>query len=710
MVPEDDLLAIVAYRSRTLVNGEPEEGADDARLPYANLIERALRFVGERDGSVAEDALIAYVFGSSGSASMWQPLLRQILAGDERLLLRPDGRWSLARMPVAQSGGLLAEFVAVDVETTGLQPLRQRIIEVALVRFRDGEIGEQFSTLINPEKRIPKFISTLTGITDEQVSDAPPFSSIAPQIEEWVGSSLLVGHNVGFDINFLNAELARAGRVNLINDRLDVMGLASRLVPGLRRPSLDKVALHFGFNPRKVHRALVDAELAGQVAIQLAARAGDLGIDSIERLRAISRPSVNTPPGPIGRGGSYLDRSILADIPKCPGVYLMHDTNDRIVYIGKAKNLRERVSSYFSQPLGYTRKMDGLLESIARIETERTGSELAALLLESQLIRRYQPRYNVVMRASEEYPFIKIDLGNPWPRISLAKARKEDGSIYFGPFKSRRAVKTAVDLVNDNYPLRTCTRSFKTPASYGSPCIQLDLGKCLGPCVGRAVRDEYMRHVRDAVAFLGGDDDVLLSRLHEQLESSAERLDFERARRLRNSVNLLGSLVDAHRRLKTAQEHNTLLIVQPGPDPGSRHLMLVVHGQLWCSLNATPEAVPSHLAERLREAWGRFERTGLQKLNHQTLDDVSILNRWIAKADGSPVVLRFDPSIAIDWDGIVSTALRIPESMLSNPIVSLPPDEGDDSDSAAMPGQADEEVEFETGVFLDSTEIVEEFL
>ena len=487
-------------------------------LPYLNLTERAYEYVRERGGSVTEDALIAFVFGAAGPPSLWQPLLRQILEGDDRLLLRPDGRWSLANIAQAPQAGLLSNFVAIDVETTGLQPLRQRVIEIALIRYRSGQDTDRFSTLVNPDRRIPKFISTLTGIDNDQVSDAPRFEEIAAAVEEFIEGELLVGHNVTFDVNFVSAELARAGRRQLVNERLDVMGLASRLIPGLRRPSLDKVALQLGMSPRKIHRAEIDAELAANVALHLAARAGDLGIDSLDRLRAIGRPASLPAGDGKSRGSSYLDRSILADIPKRPGVYLMRDQHGKIIYIGKAKNLRDRVGSYFSQPLGYTRKMDGLLESIAKIDVEETGSELAALLLESQLIRRYQPRYNVVMRAAEHYPYIRVDLANPWPRVTMAKARKDDGAAYFGPFKNRRSVQIAIDLVNNHYPLRTCPRTFKNARSYGSPCIQLDLGKCLGPCVGRADRDEYMRHVREVVAFLGGENEVMLDRLHAELE------------------------------------------------------------------------------------------------------------------------------------------------------------------------------------------------
>src|SRR5690606_22617850 len=118
----------------------------------------------------------------------------------------------------------------------------------------------------------------------------------------------------------------------------------------------------------------------------------------------------------VGRGRAVLDRAHLDGVPSSPGVYLMHDARDRVIYVGKAKNLRNRLSSYYSQPLGYTRKMDGLLESIQRIETIQTGSELEALLLESQLILRFQPQFNRQLRNTESYRYIKIDIANPWPR------------------------------------------------------------------------------------------------------------------------------------------------------------------------------------------------------------------------------------------------------------------------------------------------------
>ncbi|MER3485178.1 MAG: hypothetical protein C4345_03565, partial [Chloroflexota bacterium] len=210
-----------------------QPGETDFGSRYAFLTRRAIEFVQNRGGAVSQEELIAYVFGAGSPTSLWQSLLRDILERDGTLVLRRDGYWALPRLECEQAAdaGCLVEFVAVDVETTGLKPLHQRIIEIAAIRFRGGKEAERFESLVFPERRVPGYITKLTGITDEMVTAAPRFADIALELERFLGTSLVVGHNVGFDISFLNAELARCGRPALINERLDVMALAMRLLP-----------------------------------------------------------------------------------------------------------------------------------------------------------------------------------------------------------------------------------------------------------------------------------------------------------------------------------------------------------------------------------------------------------------------------------------------------------------------------------------------
>jgi DNA polymerase-3 subunit epsilon len=633
---------------------------------YGFLIQRAVEFVSERGGSVDEDELICHVFGS-GNPELWRSLLREILGGNGSLSLMANARWVL---PGTENRGpdgydLLGEFVAVDVETTGLQAIKHRVIEVAAIRYDKGTVVDRYETLVQPERRLSKFIRGFTGISDEMLAGAPRFAEIAEAVETMIGSSPILGHNVGFDVGFLNAELSRAGRPTLINDRIDVMGLAMRLMPELRKPSLERLVQAAGLTPRKGHRAGADAEMAAECAFVLAEKARAAGYATVEQFRAVAVPPERRPKDGVGRGRAVLDRSLLADIPRLPGVYIMRDAYERVVYVGKAKCLRDRVSSYYSQPIGVRKHMDGLLESTVRIDVEVTGSELEALLLESQLIKRYQPRYNTVMRSHEEYPFIRVDLGNPWPQVTLAKARKDDGARYFGPFKSKNAARASVDLINGHFPLRSCPRSFKTARSYGAPCIQLDLGKCLGPCIGRANRDEYMAIVRQVVNFLEGDDDLLYQQIWQGLEAAAERLDFERARRLRNDLRLLQFIVASQRMLHEATERHTLLLVMPSAAADHIEAVMVVRGRPWAQFRAARSETAESLAGRLGRSWARMIATGLGPIDHDSVDEANILNRWIARNWGHPAIMPIETGESDEWARLARRALELPDAVLT---------------------------------------------
>lgn len=641
------------------------EGATAGGDDYSSLLtQRAEAFVRDRGGLVHEDVLVAHVFGTTGTPALWRPLLNQILAKSETLTLRMDGSWA---MPLAggTATSLLPEFVSLDVETTGLQPAKQRIIEVAAIRYRDGQEIERFVTFCNPEQRIPKYITRLTGIDEIDVVEAPRFAEIAETLLDFVGAAPIVGHNVRFDCSFINAELKRIDRPPLGNDRLDTLTLAVRLISGMRRPNLEHVGSTLGLLQNgRVHRASADAELTARVAYALAERAIEGGVRDFGELCAIAAPVRRQKPQ-RSRGRAPLDRSLLADIPKAPGVYIMRDAFDHVIYVGKAKNLRDRVGSYFSQPLGYTRKMDGLLESLVRIDVEVVGSELEALLVESQLIRRYQPRYNTALRSFEHYPFIRVDVSNPWPRVTMAKARKEDGARYFGPFRNKTGARKSVEFVNRVVPLRTCTRSFKDARSYGSPCLELDLGRCLGPCVGRANRDQYASLVREVVRFFDGDEAALRALLWRDLEDAAERLDYERAAQLRSDLRQVQSVVGAQRLLREAVEAHYLLLVLPSADPEAREVLLVAGGRLWAQIRAFRRRGVDYLAERLAQSWQRLLDSRVPRIDFDSVDDANILNRWLYAHAGHVAIIPLDQPPAVpEWTSMAERALALTDAEL----------------------------------------------
>lgn len=614
--------------------------APEPSVKYPGLIDRALECIEQHRGVITEDALIGHVFGNTSSAAMWRSLLRSVLADHPQLTLRPDGVWTTGSQLDGEA--FPADFAVLDIETTGLKPSQQRIIEVGIIRVSPSGSPLRWTSLVNPGRPIPQYITSLTGIDNQLVATAPEFRSIAPTIIEALGDLPIVGHNVDFDVAFLNAELARSGLPSLVNTSVDTLLLANRYASESRRLSLSDVARAIGVPLQGSHRALADAETTLEVFRILLVRAREQGIESMDDLLRVC--SVSKPARPartaVGRGRAILDRDHLKPIPHSPGVYIMRDADDRVLYVGKAKDLRKRVASYYSQPLGYTRKMDGLLETLAHIEVEVVGSELEALMLESQLIRRYRPRFNTVQRNAEQYVYVRIDISNRWPRVVLSRDRADDGALYFGPFRSSSRAKEAVAIVNDILPLRTCRRSFADSRSYGSPCLELSLKRCLGPCMGQADPDEYRGLVHDVIAYFEGEPVRLIDHLHRKLEQTVATLDFERAVRVRDQIKRIEALSLEQQRLDGARRYTHALLVLPSAAPASREVWYLLMGQRWAQLTVADSSSAESLVPRLAVVHRRAV-TGKSSLapGHHSVDEMSILSRWMRKTPEHPALI-----------------------------------------------------------------------
>ncbi|MBX6342654.1 MAG: 3'-5' exonuclease, partial [Thermomicrobiaceae bacterium] len=251
---------------------------------YDQLRHRAYLFVRDEGGAVAEERLIDHVFGSAGNPALWRPLLRQVLRDDERLTRRVDGYWALHGVATPDPDDLPRDYVVVDVETTGLKPLRARLIEVAAIRYRGGAEAERFSTLVNPDRRVPAYITQLTGIDEARLAGAPPFRDVASSLLRFLGDDLVVGFNVAFDLGFINAELKRLGRPGLTNPWLDLLPLANQLVPGVRKPGLDALCRSLGLPLGERHRAEPDAEATALLFGRLLELARERGLTTLDGL------------------------------------------------------------------------------------------------------------------------------------------------------------------------------------------------------------------------------------------------------------------------------------------------------------------------------------------------------------------------------------------------------------------------------------------
>ncbi len=635
----------------------------DQTVRNDQLLDRASAFVSSNGGAVHEDLLIRHVFGSAGQANLWRPLLRQLLSESRELGLRGDGYWTSTTInePAASYDNLFSgDFTVIDVETTGLKPYHHRVIEFGAVRYRDGEQVGTLSLLIHPERSVPQYVRKLTGIVDSDLVDAPLFHDVADHILEFIEDTPLVGYNVGFDVSFLNSELQRIDRPALLNHAIDLLPVANSLLPGTRSRGLSSLARELDITPSGTHRALDDALCTASVLERLAPRIRAAGITSLTQLdgfRAVRRDQPDAT-GPLARGRSLLAPEHVESAPTTPGVYIMRGAEDRVLYVGKARDLRSRIRSYYSQPLGYTRKMDGLLQSIEQIEIVETGSELSALLLEAQLIARYRPQFNRQMRTFDNYPYIRVETNNSWPRVNLVKEVSDDGASYYGPYRSSRAARATVDALNDIFPLRSCSRSFTNARSYGSPCTELDFGRCLGPCTGQVDADEYAGYVQEVIAFLDGDVDPVFDRLHRQLETAAARLDFEKATKVRNRIDRVTELCQSQSVLSEALNTGQLAIVLPAVDPESREILLTRHGRPWSSRIFHLEEPIEAVAADLARSWDRAERLASATILQRELDSVQILIRWVRKNWDLPCIIPLAPDL-VDWEAIVEEARTV---------------------------------------------------
>ncbi len=404
-------------------------------------------------------------------------------------------------------------FCVLDLETTGGSPADSSITEIGAVKVRGGEKIGEFQTLVDPGLPIPPFITVLTGITDAMVIEAPKIEEALPSFLEFIGDSVLVGHNLRFDMSFINAAVDRLEYPPLENQQVDTLALARRLVRDeVRSLKLSTLAKHFRSPVMPTHRALEDVHATTHLLHSLLERAGSMGVTNLADLISL----------PTARGSSYYSKIKLTEtLPRTPGVYIFHDRDGIPIYVGKASDLRARVRQYF---YGDTRRtIANLMRELHSIETIVCSSPLEAEVTELRLIHAHRPRYNRRSRPPKSSHFVKVT-GEKFPRLSVVRKLAPDGLAYLGPFRSRRAAEEVVAALWDATPVRRCKS--RTGSQTGK-CASAQIGVSSCPCDGSLDSEEYsltIGHLLDGIRF---DPDRLLTPLVARMErlSLAQRYE-----------------------------------------------------------------------------------------------------------------------------------------------------------------------------------------
>ncbi|MBV9579644.1 MAG: GIY-YIG nuclease family protein, partial [Chloroflexi bacterium] len=398
-------------------------------------------------------------------------------------------------------------FVVVDLETTGGSALFDRVLEIAAIRVQNGTVQDRLECLVEPGMPIPPFVTRITGINASLVRGKPAFDTLLPHLRKLMDGAVLVAHNVAFDGNFL-ANAFRRADMPWDGEKLCTLRLARRLIPGLHSYRLDSLCAFLGFTFVQRHRAGPDADATVQLLQHLLESALRTGIQTLAGLVRLQQQPVTRK-----RHKGRVDEAQVASLPTTPGVYLLKDHHGQVVYVGKSVNVRQRVRTHL-RPSGTARgpaqpRLRRRLPHIADVEAIETKSELEALLLESKLVKRYLPEGNSLLRDYHDYPFIKVDLSDPFPRLEATRERPGDGATYFGPFRRASVVSSAVVFLNEQLGLRQCSGRLKA----GQPaCALLEMKKCLGPCVGAVPVTVYGDAVTDALGLLRGQSLTVIER------------------------------------------------------------------------------------------------------------------------------------------------------------------------------------------------------
>src|SRR5262245_56883434 len=355
-------------------------------------------------------------------------------------------------------------FVVVDLETTGGSHNTDEITEIGALKLRGGELLGRFETLVNPGVPIPPLITVLTGITEAMVLPAPPIAEVLPAFLEFAAGSVIVGHNIRFDCAFLDAALRTHGYPRLSQRRVATVALARRLirdeVPNLK---LSTLARHFRSTVEPVHRAYADAAATAEVLHALLERAASYGVLGLDDLIAL--PSMRAHP-------SAAKLALTAKLPRTPGVYMFKDRDGRVLYVGKATNLRARVRSYFASD--DRRKVPQLLREIATIDHRMCASPFEAEIRELRLIRRLRPRFNRHGKSSGHDAYLKLSKER-FPRLTVSQTPADDA---LGPFATTAAAHIVREAIETVVPLRRCTTRLgkHAPLADGPPCVPAQLG------------------------------------------------------------------------------------------------------------------------------------------------------------------------------------------------------------------------------------------
>ena len=343
-----------------------------------------------------------------------------------------------------------------------------------------------------------------------------------------------------------------------------------------------------------------------------------------------------------------VKRPPAGSIPESPGSYQFKDVHGRVIYVGKASNLRQRLSNYFQAPRNLHPRTAQMVETAETVEWTTVRNEVEALMLEYSLIKQHDPRFNVRLRDDKSYPFLAVTVDDPWPRAMVMRGRKRKGTRYFGPYAHAYAIRDTLDLLLRSFPIRTCSPGkFNEHERLGRPCLLFHIEKCSGPCVGEIDEMPYRQLVTELCEFLDGDTDDIVRRLEASMHSAATDLEFERAARLRDRLTAVRKAIEKQQMVGDRSEDVDVIGIAEDELEASVQVFYVrkgrVLGRKGFVLDKVEELTPGTLIDRVLESmYGEDPILGVPKqvLVPYEAEDRSTYEEWLSMGRGSKVQIR----------------------------------------------------------------------
>ena len=369
----------------------------------------------------------------------------------------------------------------------------------------------------------------------------------------------------------------------------------------------------------------------------------------------------------------------LKKLPREPGVYIMRDDKDVILYVGKAINLHNRVRSYFRENIGRGPAIDQMVSLIARFEYIVTDSELEALVLENNLIKENSPKYNTLLKDDKTYPYIKVTVGEDYPRILFSRTMKKDKSRYFGPYTSAAAVKDTIELLNKLYQLRTCNRVLPRDTGLERPCLNYHIKQCLAPCQGYVSKEEYRQQVAGALEFLNGNYSPILKDLEEKMNKAAEELEFEEAARYRDLLSSVRQVSQKQKITEGVGEDKDILALYQDETEAVVQVFFVRDGKLigrehYYMTHVPENNKPAILQDFVKQFYAGTPFIPRELMLQYEIEDAELIEKWLSERKGSRVYLKV-PKIG-SKEKLVELAAQNAKLVLSQDREKLKREEG----------------------------------